>query len=205
MATFTSLHIQSDNRAHIAKILQELSDINEMTHGSYPKELDENLLFDENADPSYMAIGNVQNGWTTVQINSFKKLHKWAAKISKELNTSVIQIIGQTTSDVYYFLMYDKGNLRREIEIYHGDFDNAIDIGEKFSFEKPSLIPQSDEDYQNLFDRDSLEQYCKKFGFDLFYDVQPDFYLILRNRKIGKTLKEYAASYSKTKPWWKFW
>jgi len=205
MATFISLQIKSDNRAHIAKLLQELSDINEMTHGSYPKELDENLLLDENADPSYITIGNVQNGWTTIQINSFKKLHKWVEKISKELSTSVIQIMGQTASDVYYFLMYDKGILRREIEIYRGDFDNTIDIGEKFSFEKPPLIPQSDEDYQNLFDRDSLEQYCKEFGFDLFYDVQPDFYFILRNRKIGKTLKKYATSYSKTKPWWKFW
>ena len=92
-----------------------------------------------------------------------------------------------------------------EIEIYHGDFDNIIDKGEKFSFEKPSLIPACDEDYENLFDRDTLEQYCKEFGFDLFYDEPPDYYYILKNQKLGKTINEYAASYKKTKPWWKFW
>jgi len=205
MATFISLLIKSDNRIHIAKILQELSGVNQMTHGAYPKGLDENILLDDKADPTYIAIGNVQNGWTMVQVNSFKKLHSWTEKISKELDTTVIQIMGQTASDAYYFLMCDKGNMRREIEIYHGDFNNIIDKGEKFSFEKPSLIPANDEDYEDLFDRDTLEQYCKEFGFDLFFDEPQDYYYILKNQKLGKTINEYATSYKKTKPWWKFW
>lgn len=205
MATFISLHIKSDNRIQIAKVLQELSGINQVTQGPYPKELNENILLDENANPTYIAIGNVQNGWTTVQINSFKKLHNWTEKISKELDTAVIQIMGQTVSDVYYFLMYDKGTMRREIEIYHGDFDNITDKGDKFSFEKSSLVPANDEDYKNLFDRDTLEQYCKEFAFDLFYDEPPEYYYILRNQKLGKTLNEYATSFKKTRPWWKFW
>ena len=205
MATFISLHIKSDNRIHIAKILQELSDVNQMTIGAYPKELDENILLDDKANPTYIAIGNVQNGWTTVQINSFKKLHNWTEKISKELDTTVIQVMGQTASDVYYFLMYDKGNMRREIEIYHGDFDNIIDIGEKFPFEKPSLVPANDEDYKHLFDRDTLELYCQEFGFDLFYDEPPDNYYILKNQNSSKTLNRHVGFYEKTKPWWKIW
>src|SRR5882724_9446269 len=137
MATFISFHIKTENRFHIAKCLQELSGATEMTHGIYPKELDNSILLDDKADPTFIAIGNVQNGWTSVQLNSFKKLHNWAEKISKELDTTFIHIIGQTGSDVYYFLMYDKGVLLREIEIYYGDFDNTTDKGEKFSFEKP--------------------------------------------------------------------
>jgi hypothetical protein len=62
-----------------------------------------------------------------------------------------------------------------------------------------------DEDYENLFDRESLEQYCKELGFDLFYDNQPEFYYILKNQKLGKTINDFAASGSKIKPWWKFW
>jgi hypothetical protein len=108
MGAFISLHIKSDNRIHIAKLLQELSDINQMTHGTYPTGLYENILFDDKADPTYMTIGNVQNCWTTVQINSFKKLHNWVETLSKELDTAAIQIMGQTVSDVYYFLMYDR-------------------------------------------------------------------------------------------------
>jgi hypothetical protein len=203
MATFISLHIKSDNRAHVAKLIQELSDVNHMTYGSYPTELDENILLDENANPNFIAIGDVENGWISVQLNSFKKLHDWTQKISKELNTSVVQVIGQTASDAYYFLMYDKGTLRREIEIYYGELDNIIDKGEKFAFEKSSLVPLNDDDYENLFNRDTLEQYCKELGFDLFNDVQPEFYYILKNKKLHKTLSEILAS--KKKPWWKFW
>ena len=185
--------------------MQELSSVDEMTSGIYPKELDHNILLSDKTDPTFIAIGNTQNGWTSVQLNSFKKLHNWAQKISKELNTTFIHIIGQTASDVYYFLVYERGLLRREIEIYYGDLDNTTDKGEKFSFEKPSLIPASDEDYENIFDRDTLEQYCKAFGFDLFYQDEYDSYYILRKKVLGKTIREYAASYNKPKPWWRFW
>lgn len=132
-------------------------------------------MLDENANPNFIAISDVQNDWISVQLNSFKKLHDWAKKISKELNTIVVQVVGQTASDAYYFLMYDKGNLRREIEIYYGELDNIIDKGEKFPFEKSSLVPLNDDDYENLFDRDTLEQYCKELGFDLFSDVHQTF------------------------------
>jgi len=199
MATFISFHIKSDNRIHITKILQELSDVNQLIQDNYPEDFDESILFDDNTDPTYIVIGNVQNGWTTVQINSFKKLHNWTKKISQELNTIAIQIIGQTVSDVYYFLMYDNGCLRREIEVYHGDFDNIIDKGEKFLFERSSLIPVNDEDYEYLFDRDTLEHYCKELGFDLFYDEPPEHYYILKKNSLGKTIKDHLASYKKLK------
>lgn len=53
MGTFLSLHIKSSNQSHVSKLLQELSDADEMTLGRYPKELDENILMDENADPTF--------------------------------------------------------------------------------------------------------------------------------------------------------
>jgi hypothetical protein len=205
MSTFISFHIKSDNRVHIAKLLKELSHVDEMTCGTYPTALDDNILLSDQADPTFMAVGDTHNGWTSVQLNSFKKLHNWAEKISKELDTIFIHIIGQTASDVYYFLMYDKGFLRREIEIYYGDLENTTDKGEKFSFEKPCLIPQSDDDYKNIFDRETLEQYCQEFGFDLFFEDEFDSYYILRSKRLGKTIREYAASYSNPKPWWRFW
>lgn len=205
MATFISLHIKSENRVQIAQLLQELSNIAEVYQGIYPKELDSSILLGDNTDPTFMAVGNVQNGWTTIHLNSFKKLHSWIETISKRLDTSVINIMGQSTSDIYYFLLYERGVLRREIEIYYGDLNNAIDKGEHFSFEKPSLIPVDDEDYENIFDMDSIERYCKEFGFDLFSEHEPDFYIILKHRKIGKTVRNYVSSHLTKKPWWKFW
>lgn len=38
-----------------------------MTYGSYPNELDENILLDENANPNFIAISDVQNDW--IQFN----------------------------------------------------------------------------------------------------------------------------------------
>lgn len=205
MATFISLHIKSGNRIRITELLQELSEIIEIAQGPYPKELNSNILLDDASGPTFMAVGHTDNGWTAVHLNSFKKLHDWAEAIAKALNTTVIQIIGQTVSDVYYFLMYEKGLLRREIEVYHGDMENLTDRGEKFRFERTSLVPVSDEDYENLFDRDTLEAYCKEIGFDLFSEVEPEFYYILRRPELGKTIKEYAATFTPKKPWWKFW
>lgn len=205
MATFLSLHIKSDNRMHVAKILQELSNVNQMTYGDLSDKYGKNLLFDENADPNYMLISDVQNNWINVHINSFKKLHKWVEVISKELDTSVIQIMGQTVSDVYYFLMYTKGVLVREIEVYHGDFENMVDVGERFNFQKTSFIPLNDEDWTDLFDRETLEKYCKELGFDLFHENNQEPFFILEKTKIGKIFKKNLFVNEGIKPWWKFW
>ena len=186
------------------KLLQELSCADQLITGPYPKELNDNILLGEYANPTFLAISDVQNGWITVQINSFQKLYDWAEIISKELNTSFIQIIGQTVSDVYYFLLYENGVLRREIEIYHGELDNITDKGEKFPFEKPSLVPINEGDYKDIFDRDTLEFYCKEFGFDLFEYPEPDLYFILKKKNLGTTIKKYVLA-NQPKPWWKFW
>lgn len=204
MATFLSLHIKSDKQGHILKILQNLSDADEMIYDSYPKELDDNIVLNENEYPSYLAISNSENGWTHVHINSFKKLYDWCERISNELNTSCIQVMGQTVTDAYYFLMYENGVFRREIDIYHGDLDNIIDKGEKFAFEKDSLIG-SGEDFENVFDRDMLEFYCKELGFNLVDNNSNSLYFIMKKIKAGKTINDFINSYTRSKPWWKFW
>ena len=203
MGTFLSIHIKSNNQSQITKLLQELSDADDMTNGLYPKDFYENIIPNENAAPTYLVVSNAENGWIHVDINSFKKLHKWLEQISKELNTSVIQILGQTVSDAYYFLMYENGVLRREIDIYHGDFEITTDIGEKFSFEKKSLIPENEEDYDNLFDIDSIAEYCSALGFDLFHDRSQESFFVLRKETSHKTLKQITSL--SNKPWWKFW
>ncbi|MFL9483385.1 hypothetical protein ACI6Q2_11455 [Chitinophagaceae bacterium LWZ2-11] len=204
MSTFISFHIKSDDRNEIANLLQELSGVEQITEDvSYPNDLFRNILMVENADPSFLAVGNVENGWTTVYLNSFKKLNNWAQKISQRLDTTFIHVIGQNTSDVYYFLVYESGELKREIEVYHGDLENVIDKGDRLWFEKESLVPLHEEDYDNLFDIDTIEQYCKEFGFQLFPEVQPKCYLILRKKHLGMTMERCIASYKK--PWWKFW
>lgn len=99
--------------------------------------------------------------------------------------------------------MYDKGQVRREIDIYHGNFDITIDKGEKFSFESTSLIPENEEDYKSLFDIDTMGTYCKALGFDLFQDNHGQTFVILTKKSSILTLKQSIIK--SKKPWWKFW
>ena len=192
MATFIQLHIKSCDRLQVAQRLKALANIAEISEERYPTDFTDRILQNSkgDADPTFILIGTVKDGWIRIQLNSFKKMHTWAEKISREIQTTVVQIMGQTASDVYYFLMYEQGNLRREIEVYHGDAENAIDIGAKFAFEKQFIIPTSEEDFVNLFDRDTLEAYCNELGFDPFTDAGPEKYYILKKQQ---------------KPWWRPW
>jgi hypothetical protein len=206
MATFISIHIKSDDKDKVIDILKKLSNISELTKAHNLQELDSVIIIGENSDPTYLAITGVKKGWITVHVNSFKKMHLWLKTISQDLNTIAINIAAQTTSDVYYFLMYDNGSLRREIEIYYGDLENAIDRGDKFAFENKTLVPEDDDDYENLFDLDTLNEYCIELGFALFDEEVDNYeafeeYLILKSKRIGKTITDLI----KGKPWWKFW
>ncbi len=205
MSTFLSLHIKSSDQHKVIELLKELSGTQLINNGAYPKDFDDNMLVDENADPSYLLVHEPANGWIYVDINSFKTLYDYCEKISATLNTQVIQIMGQTNSDAYYFSSYDQGVLKREINVFHGDYDLTVDKGSKFHFEK-DLIPADEDDYEDIFDMDALEIYCREFGFELLYDPSASSnYSILRKKNSGATVKEYVAKYTTSKPWWKFW
>lgn len=185
--------------------LQTLTGIPNVSTGPYPKDHYHSFLMSENTDPTYLIIGDIQNGWTPVYHNSFKLLNNWLATISKEFNTTALQIIWQTTSDVYHFLVYEKGIKRREIYFYSGDIESAIDFGQKFKFEKSQVVPTINQFDEVAFDRDTIERYCKELGFDLFRESEPEYYYILKKKQIGKTITQYAKDNKTNKAWWKFW
>lgn len=78
MATFISLHIHSNSLGHITKLLQSLSDADEMIYSSYPEKEIEKILPNVKSDPTCIAFREIENGWTTVYTNSFKKLNLWS-------------------------------------------------------------------------------------------------------------------------------
>lgn len=196
MSTFLHFHIKGSNTEALVSIIKTFSDfsLTEQTH--FPDDISDNYLTSEDDDPTYLVIGESKDGWTTVYHNSFKKLNHWGQEISKTLGTTFIQIIGQTTSDAYYFSLFEKGDLLREIEVLSSEGEILIDNGEKFSFEKPVLLTDDFEDPDNFFDMDTLEMYCKNFGLDIlgmFEEPQPGNYLVLKRNK-----SEVKKS------WWKF-
>jgi hypothetical protein len=211
MSTFLSFHIKTKaERENLTQLLKELSGIKGRTEGVYPEYMYENISLDENADPGMLAIAESKNGWINIYHNSFQKLHQWGAFISKILNTSFIQIAGQTSSEAYYFLLYEKGALRREIEIMSMDAEVINDKGEKFPFEKEVFFADDSEDF---FDMSSLEEYCTLFGLDI--NSEPAGHYIILSKTIPETVKEVkdkpsddkpvVGQTSIKKPWWKPW
>jgi len=200
MGTFLSFHIKTKDRDNLIHLLKVLSGTKEKVTDTFPEYMYDSISLNENSDPSILAITLNKDGWISVHHNTFQKLHHWGEFISKTLNTTFIQIIGQTTSDAYYFLLYEGGNIRREIEVMNSEV--SLDKGQKFSFEKEPLLNDNFEDPENSFDIDSLEEYCKEFDLDLNFEC--DQYTIL-TITTNEPANEDEDKDANKKAWWKLW
>lgn len=202
MSTFISFYVKSRKREELLNILKRFSSYKIATQSEFPTEI-QDILSSEESHATCLVIVESGSEWTTVYSNSFKRLRNWGEIISQELDTTFIQTMGQTTSDVYYFLMYEKGKLIREIEVFSGEGEVQIDKGEKFSFEKAPLLSDDSDDSDNFFDMDTLQHYCSQFGLDIskmFEEPQGD-YIVLK-RMIDNSKSESATD---KKHWWKIW
>lgn len=205
MGTFLNLYVKHDDPAEIATLLQELSGNYELSRGAYPENYHEFILTFQHANPTYVIIGNTQNGWTDVSLNSFKKLEDWAENLSARLETAVVQVMGQTASDWYYLLMFEKGELRREIEVARDEPEDCVSIGETFPFETSVLPVNENEASEVLFDIDHLEEFGKALGFDIRYNAPAgEQYYLLKHPDIAAGDKGPVGIVAR-KPWWKFW
>ena len=181
MGSFLSFHVKNNDKNNLALLLKELSCTNVISENTFPDYLYDDESSFSASEPSVLAIIQKVNGWISVYHNTFEKLSHWGAFISKTLNTTFIQIIGQTTSDYYYFAMFEKGELRREIETNSMDCEVLCDKGEKFTFEKEPLLIFDDPGH--FFDMDTLEDYCRHFDLDITLESS-DQYLILSKKTI---------------------
>lgn len=145
-----------------------MQNITNVSTGKLPDDFDDGYL-DNASLPNYLLVAKTPDGWVRVHYNSFGGLGDWDTMLSKEFNCKLIMVSAQTTSDVYEFSLYDKGEVMREIIVCYGDDVEAINDGDRFDFEdKEILEPGDDEDEDKLFfDLDALEYYCKQFGLNI--------------------------------------
>jgi hypothetical protein len=208
MGTWTSLYVNTSDAEAVAGKIQSLSGIKKISTGKYPNDLQSRQLMSKEGTPDFLAIGHVQPGWVTVDHNSFAQLADWGTALSKELNCRVIVIIMQTTSDYYYFALYEEGKKLREIEVcYSTDFDE-VDSGDKFSFEdkKAGLPSKYGDSGAYLFDFDAVEKYCAHFGLNIQAQNEEASWITLREDSGKMTVKEYVnKNLLNKKPWWQFW
>ncbi len=193
MSTFLNFFVKISGTDQLIDVLKKFSDFDLSHESQFPQGYYHNYL-SEDADPEYLIIERGNDGWLIVYHNSFKKLYDWGREISNSLDTSFIQIIGQTTSDVYYFSLFEKGVLRREIEVLASEGEILIDKGSKFPFEKSTLLSDDADDSNGFFDMDTLEVYCMNFGLDIngIFESSKNGYTVLKQSKQKKV-------------WWKIW
>ncbi len=182
MSTFLSFHVKTSDRQNLCVLLSELSGLTQKDSGHLTAEYYERISNSTDAQPDWLLISKPENGWIHVLYNNFGKLHFWGEFISRSMHTTFIQLMGQTTSDAYYFLQYNNGALRREIDVLACDGLVLTDDGEKYPFEQDPLLPDDPEETGITFDFDTLEMYCSHFGTDVaaFYaNMEQEEYIIL--------------------------
>jgi hypothetical protein len=208
MSSLLYFHLKTSEVNNVVTALKNLTGIQQAEKGEFPINFHREILQNIDTDPNYLVVFANGSEWTTVAINSFKKLHKWGEQLSAELKTVFVQTTAQNTSDAYYFLMYDKGQLKREIEVNHGYEEDIVDLGEKLPFEH-EVIHQvaDDEDDCIFFDWDTLEYYCKQLGFQFIPDDEGNYFHTLKVDTIGLTMDAYHNQRvdNMNRPWWKFW
>lgn len=73
MGTWASIFINTNNLDAVTSKLQKLSNIDNVTKGEFPTaDLYNNLLFDDNAKPTYLVFTNTQPEWIMIRHNGFK-------------------------------------------------------------------------------------------------------------------------------------
>lgn len=210
MATWTRFYINSSDTEKVTNLLMDLSGVKEMNKGDdIPEDFYDSFLMDENSNPNYLILSEVQKNWITVLYNSGSKIENWAKSVSKELSCNLIVTIGQNTVDYYYFSQYQNGEKKREIEVCYGDDIETINFGIPYDFEEdePGEKQEYDGEISYLFDYDSLERYSQHFGLEIQSIWDNKTWTILKGHQNQKTTKNFIEQHlnRNKKPWWKFW
>jgi len=207
MATWTNFYIQTSAVENVADKIISLSDEMVLTRGDFPGDMHDHYLYNEDLAPTYLAISSTQPGWVTIVHNSFDKMADWGEELSKFFNTRLIVLIAQTTSSVYYFALYDRGEKLREIETCYSEDFKMVNFGNKFDFEneQPGKKVNYGDGDKYMFTFGSIEDYCTHFGLTIQADYSEVTWTILKSPQIADAGAAAVKKMEKKKPKWKFW
>ena len=109
MSTITAVYIKAQDKEPIISALKKLTGLKSVTEEAFSANIRIHYILGENASPTWLAIRNTQPGWITIYHNTIGKLTGWGNELSKKLDTILIIMAAQTTSDYYYFCLFEKG------------------------------------------------------------------------------------------------
>ena len=192
MTTYTALHIQSVQIASLHKELAEwLTTVHKtksigITQGGFPAELYGDAFIVGEGYPNLLAIGSMPPNWLTVHYNSFYEMQDVASKISKTLSCLAIVVMAQSVSEAYLLSVHNNGKSLRKL-YWVGEIGEWVaQEGAPLPFESNPLGHNigTDENPFFVFDRESVIEYCKHLGLQLWDQVaRPDSWTILKARQ----------------------
>ncbi|TXI91093.1 MAG: hypothetical protein E6Q36_00110 [Chryseobacterium sp.] len=166
-------HVKTDQQDKLVQLLHEYSGITPMPVIEATDDLLDMIMADPETEPTYYVVNKGCDGWLNVEYNSFKRLHHLGKKLSAELDTVFLQTVYASVNQYSYFLYYEKGEKKREIEGISVSPDPSINWGELLAFE-------SGENDLSMFDLDSIADYCKRLGIDLSCLQNEEYSIVLK-------------------------
>lgn len=204
MSTWIKFYIKTNDYQGVIDQLKSFISVETQSISKFPLDHHGSFLIDGTL-PNYLVIGTTEPEWITVIYNSSSKLEVWGTDLSKKFETIVIVTMAQSVDSYYYFALYEKGELMRELEYCYSDDMEPTNFGNKFSFEReePGEKVEYEGEISYLFGFENIEEYCKHFGLTIQVDYDKFVWTILKGKSSGKTLDELLNDFKK--PWWKFW
>lgn len=158
------IHIQTDKIKEVNEFLVGWLSV---THGVKPiiNNGQASLFpFFENKLPELFAVSSIHENWLTILHDSYEPQLMLANKLSLTFDSTVIQVIGQSTIDTYYLSVHKEGKVIRKIQCGE-DTIGVEQEGELFPFEQ--LTIQQVDHVNHFFDYNDMNDFCQNFGIDL--------------------------------------
>lgn len=205
MGTWTSFYVKTTDKPKLIEALRAALPLAIEVTENQPGTITNGIQASINSLPDRLVLAQTNPEWCRIVHNSFDKLEDLALGLSRDLDTTVIVTMAQSTSSWFYFALYDNGFKKREIEVCNSDDSDMVNVGERFPFEneEPGTKVEYNGESGYLFDFDSLEEYCKHFGFKMYEDPGNFTWALLQHPKY-KSVAVMSVTNEK-KPWWKFW
>lgn len=166
-------HVKTDQQDKLVQLLYEYSGITPMSVIEATDDLLDMILADPEKDPTYYVINKGSEGWLNVEYNSFKRLHHLGKWLSEELNTIFLQTVYSSVNEYSYFLYYEVGEKKREIEGTGERPIPSINWGEPLEFENK-------ENDLLMFDLDGIADYCRCLGIDISCLQNEEYSIVLK-------------------------
>ena len=184
MATFTTIHLQTEKAEETLRLLEAHQRCRLKTGAVVRRRADGfeeiygNDFINSDEPPTLFALGSGEPGWVTVHYNSFSDCRDLLERLSQGLNCLAVLVMAQSVSSAYHITLYRNGTHLRTLEFADGEW--VKEFGKPLPFEKEPLghnIGTAKEPFY-VFEDEDMTEYCKHLGLNPWIDVAEEWTIL---------------------------